>query len=197
LFDDADTQAGAPPVVVLSDGFWPERFEGEAAAIGRALVIDGLVHEIVGVTPSGFAFPEPAVGLRDDRQEIRLYTPFSVEPTPGSTVIDYTEAIARLKPGVTTAQAQAEGTAYARAVERPMADLVFGKGSPVGVRVRHRGNALDGRARPAGSRADLAAKSACAWRSAPLATPSFAWSSGKASWRPCRDSPPACSWRSC
>ena len=45
------------------------------------------------------------------------------------TVIDFTEAIARLAPGVTVAQAEAEGTALARGADRPLADLVFGKGA--------------------------------------------------------------------
>jgi putative ABC transport system permease protein len=136
FFDEADAQPGAPPAVVLSDGCWRDRFGGDPGAIGRTLSIDGVLHDIVGVAPPGFAFPEQEVGLRDDRQAISLYTPFAVQATPGATAVDYTEAIARLKPGVTAARAEAEGTAHARAVERPMADLVFGKGEAVEVRVR-------------------------------------------------------------
>ena len=124
-------------MVVLADGFWRDRFGSDPGAIGRSVVIDGVHHDIVGVAPPGFAFPDQEVGLRDDRQAISLYTVLAVEATPGATVIDYTEAIARLKPGVTSvAQAEAEGSAHARAVDRPMADLVFGKGRPVEVRVR-------------------------------------------------------------
>ena len=88
-------------MVVLSDGFWRDRFGSDPGVIGRSLVIDGVHHDIVGVAPPGFAFPDQEVGLRDDRQAISLYTPLAVEATPGATVIDYTEAIARLKPGVT------------------------------------------------------------------------------------------------
>jgi putative ABC transport system permease protein len=136
FFAEADARQGAPPVVVLSDGFWRDRFASDPGAIGRSLVIDGVPHDIIGVAPPGFAFPDNEVGLRDDRQAINLYTLLAVDATPGATVIDYTEAIARLKPGVTVAQAEAEGSAHARAVDRPMADLVFGKGRPVEVRVR-------------------------------------------------------------
>ncbi len=136
FFGEADAQPGAPAVVVLSDGFWRDRFGTDPDVIGRSLVIDGVHHDIVGVAPPGFAFPDQEAGLRDDRQAISLYTPLAVQATPGATVIDYTEAIARLKPRVTVAQAEAEGSAHARAVDRPMADLVFGKGSAVEARVR-------------------------------------------------------------
>jgi putative ABC transport system permease protein len=136
FFGEADALPGAPPVVVLSDGFWRDRLASDPDVIGRSLLIDGARHDIVGVAPPGFAFPDQEVGLRDDRQAISLYTPLAVQATPGATVIDYTEVIARLKPGVRVAQAEAEGGAQARAVDRPMADLVFGKGRAVEVRVR-------------------------------------------------------------
>ena len=109
----------------------------DPAVIGTALRIDGVDHRIIGVAPPGFAFPEKEVGLRDDRREVTLYTPFAVRPRgPEAKVIDTAEAIARLEPGVTIAQAEAEGISYARSVERPLAELVFGKGNPVEVRVR-------------------------------------------------------------
>jgi predicted permease len=136
FFSDADADEGAQPVVVLAHGLWRDHFGGDPAVIGKPLTIDGVDHQIIGVAPPGFAFPEKEVGLRDDRRKITLYTPFALRPRPGAKVIDVSEAIARLKPGVTIAQAEAEGTSYARSVDRPLADLVFGKGAPVEVRVR-------------------------------------------------------------
>jgi putative ABC transport system permease protein len=149
FFAEGDARPAAPPVVILSDGFWRERFGSDPAAIGQGLDIDGVRHDIVGVAPPGFAFPDRQAGLRDDRQSVSLYTPFSVDAVPGATVIDYTEAIARLKPGVTVAQAETEGGAHARGVDRPMADLVFGKGHPVEVRVRTLVDQMTMRVRPA------------------------------------------------
>src|SRR5437868_3881592 len=116
FFRDEDAIDGAPPVVVLAHSLWRERFGGDPAAIGKPLTIDGIDHQIIGVAPSGFAFPEKEVGLRDDRRAIMLYTPFAVRPRPGAKVIDFLEAIARLKPGATIAQAEAEGISYARSV---------------------------------------------------------------------------------
>jgi predicted permease len=149
FFTDADADEGAPPVVVLSHGFWRDRF-GAAPTIGGALMLDGVSHRIIGVTPPGFAFPERAVGLRDDRRDVMLYTPLALrQRTPAMTMIDFTEGIARLAPGVTVSQAEAEGTALARGVDRPRADLVFGKGRPVEVRVRPLVEQMTMRVRPA------------------------------------------------
>jgi predicted permease len=149
FFSDADADEGAQPVVVLSHSIWRERFGGDPAVIGKPLTIDGVDHQIIGVAPAGFAFPEKEVGLRDDRREITLYTPFALRPRPGAKVIDFFEAIARLKPGATIAQAETEGTGYARSVDRPLANLVFGNGAPVEVRVRSLVDQMTMRVRPA------------------------------------------------
>jgi putative ABC transport system permease protein len=148
FFADADADEGAPPVVVLSHEFWRTRF-GAADAIGRTLTIDGVERRIIGITPPGFAFPERAAGLRDARRGVMLYTPYAPRQRPGRLVIDFTEAIARLAPGVTVAQAEAEGTALARRVARPRADLIFGKGGPVEVRVRPLADQMTMKVRPA------------------------------------------------
>jgi predicted permease len=136
FFIDADAEPGATPVVVLGHALWREAFGGDSAVTSRSLAVDGVDHQIVGVAPPGFAFPEKAVGLRDDRREIVLYTPYSVRPQEAAKVIDIANAVARLRPGATIAQTAAEGTAAARGVERPQADLVFGHGRQVEVRVR-------------------------------------------------------------
>jgi len=149
IFNDADADEGAQPVVVLAYSVWRQRFGGDPDVIGKPLTIDGVDHEIIGVAPPGFAFPEKEVGLRDDRREITLYTPFALRPRADAKVIDFSDAIARLKPGVTTAQAEAEGTSYARSVDRPLADMVFGKGAPVEVRVHSLVDQMTMRVRPA------------------------------------------------
>lgn len=63
---------------------------------------------------------------------------------------DAVEAVGRLEDGVTTVQAEAEGTSLARAVERPpVADLILGKGGPVEVRARTLVEQMTTRVRPA------------------------------------------------
>lgn len=134
LFDDADARNGAPKVVVLTQMTWRSRF-GAGPVLGTRLTIDDEDHRIVGVAPSGFAFPGPeAERPSDDRRPVSFYTPMVLPDVDDFDVID---AIGRLKDGVTPAQAAAEGTSLARSVERPaVADLIFGKGGPPDVHVR-------------------------------------------------------------
>lgn len=54
LLDAGDDRADAAPVVVLSHAYWQERFGGDAAALGRWIVVNGVAFSIVGVAPRGF-----------------------------------------------------------------------------------------------------------------------------------------------
>jgi putative ABC transport system permease protein len=127
FFRDDEAKEGADGVVVLSERFWRDRFNRNPNVIGRTLTIDGRVHDIIGVAPSWFYFPD---------RDAAVWTPFIV-PRPSEGAMRILFAVARLKPGVTAEQAAAEGTAAARSVKRPMAaELLFGKGAPVEVRVR-------------------------------------------------------------
>jgi predicted permease len=130
FFHPEDVVPGASPVAVVSHELAREAFGGDAAAIGRTLVIDERPHQIVGVAPSGVAMPSA---------ETRLWTPNRVSPIVGDndTRVELTRAIARLAPGATPGQASAEGTALARTASRPIAaEMLFGKGGPVEVHVR-------------------------------------------------------------
>lgn len=49
-----DDPPGAPRVAVLGHGLWMERYGGDAGVLGRSIVLDGVVHAIVGVMPPGF-----------------------------------------------------------------------------------------------------------------------------------------------
>jgi putative ABC transport system permease protein len=131
FFRSDEESEGANQVVVLSHGFWRQHFGGDPAAVGRSIMVDDRLHTIVGVAAPEFYFPDRGA---------RLWTPFAVRRRSGPTdgAISALFAIARLRPGATAAQAEAEGTAAARSVgPRPVAaDLWFGQGGPVTVRVR-------------------------------------------------------------
>ena len=62
---------GRDRVVVLSHGFWTGRLGGDPKAVGRTLVLDGEPHEIVGVMPAGFRFP--------DEGAVALWTPLAFD----------------------------------------------------------------------------------------------------------------------
>jgi predicted permease len=88
-----------PETVILGYEYWQRRFGGQASAIGTKLIVDGRPREIVGVMPENFRFmsfqPALLVPFQFNRSELRLGN-FSFQ------------AIARLKPGATLEQANAD-----------------------------------------------------------------------------------------
>ena len=140
VFRAEEATEGSDRVLVLSDGFWRSRFGGDPNAIGRVLQIDGQPHEIIGVAAPGFYFPD---------RDALFWRPYLL-PRRTENGTSVMSVLARLKPGVTVEQAAAEGTAAARTVKRPMsAELLFGKGGPVEVRVHGLTESMSKRVRPA------------------------------------------------
>ena len=96
-------------VVILSNEFWKKQFSAEPSVIGRAIALDGRSYTIIGVMPTGFAFP-----LDDEPPQI--WTTLSAIATsengdkalPEQRGAHFLECIARLKPGVTLQQAHSE-----------------------------------------------------------------------------------------
>jgi putative ABC transport system permease protein len=98
-FTATDDSPGSPQTVVLTYGYWQHKFGGDASAIGRQIHVDGQLMEIIGVMPQSFRFldekPDLIVPFRFDRGKLFLGN-FSYQ------------GIARLKPGVTLVQANAD-----------------------------------------------------------------------------------------
>jgi putative ABC transport system permease protein len=97
---------GRHRVAVLSDGLWRRRFGGAPDIIGKAIPLEGGSYEVVGVMPPDFEYPIGSVRPTD------LWVPYVVPQdertrVPQSRSI-YLSSIARLKPGVSLEQAQAE-----------------------------------------------------------------------------------------
>jgi predicted permease len=108
---EEDTPNG-PKVVILGHGLWQSRFGGENDVLGRTITLNDHSHTVVGILPARFQYPEP----------YQLWTPLALGET-GGTFVSYGEgmlllkAIARLKPGVTHNQAQAELQTIARRIQ--------------------------------------------------------------------------------
>ena len=100
-FTDADDQTGADPVVVLSYGFWQRRFNGDPGIVGRSMRLDGANTTVMGVMPRDFDYPL-------FWGNIDVWRPFAataqVRQDRGN---NFLREFARLKPGVTTDQADA------------------------------------------------------------------------------------------
>jgi putative ABC transport system permease protein len=56
-FTAEEERFGGPAVVVISDAFWRNRFNGEASVVGRSLMLGGVSRTIVGVMPPWFRYP--------------------------------------------------------------------------------------------------------------------------------------------
>jgi len=84
--------------VILSQRLWARRFASDSAIIGKTIQLDGRAWTVVGVMPRDFNFPD-----RGD-----LWVPFAGSPTENRGNRMYAGAIARMAPGVTFEQAQAD-----------------------------------------------------------------------------------------
>jgi predicted permease len=141
LFTEDDDRPGAPPVVILSDALARERSGFSADGPGAALVIDGVAHTIVGVMSPAFAFPEPGV---------RFWIPYGIPRSATEAGPFVFTALGRLKPGLSAAQAEAEGTAAARAAPaHNLTEFFFGKGGAPVVHARPLAEDMTMTARPA------------------------------------------------
>jgi predicted permease len=105
LFAPDEDQIGRGRVVLISEGFWKRKFGSNPDAVGRALRLDDFDYTIVGVLPANFH-------LTIDRfRSCDLYVPIGQFLNPALTDRGAglgIHGIARLKPGVTLAQAQAD-----------------------------------------------------------------------------------------
>ncbi|WP_222439802.1 ABC transporter permease [Alloacidobacterium dinghuense] len=94
--------AGRDLVVVLSYGYWQQRFAGDLHVIGQTVRIDGVSRKILGVMPQGIRFPYA---------DTQFVVPISFKGGDATDAWGHPfdkQAIGRLKDGVTTAAAQAE-----------------------------------------------------------------------------------------
>lgn len=99
-FTRADDLPGSAETAMLTYGYWIRKFGGDASVVGKAITLDGKPRQIIGVLPQEFQFL--------DRPGIALILPLKFDRS--KTVLGQFsyEAIARLKPGVTLAQANAD-----------------------------------------------------------------------------------------
>ncbi len=105
--------------VILSQGLWRRRFGGDPKVLGQTLTINGRGYTVVGVMPPDFALGHevmPTVGAVA-QAELLLPLPLSVERMNNHGDENY-NVLARLKPGATIAQAQAELNLAVRRMEQ-------------------------------------------------------------------------------
>jgi putative ABC transport system permease protein len=97
---EAERVEAAAFVVLLSDHLWRRRFGADAGVVGRRIRLNGLPYTILGVMPPTLRYPTA---------DFDLWAPLYLPPDALASRLDWSHrAVARLKPGVTVAQAQAD-----------------------------------------------------------------------------------------
>jgi putative ABC transport system permease protein len=93
--------------VVLSDGFWRREFGADPSILGKSLRLDGDLYRVIGVMPAGFQHPGKTLETEEDAYIAAGYNalPFPVPPLRSQRMLP--GVMARLKPGLTVAEAQA------------------------------------------------------------------------------------------
>ena len=101
IFQQGEDQPGKDTVVILSHSLWQRRFAGDPKIVGKAITLEGLSREVVGVMPADFRFPSP---------KTQLWVPLHLDPraTGDYWGSSYMPLLARLRPGVKFEQARAE-----------------------------------------------------------------------------------------
>jgi putative ABC transport system permease protein len=112
-FTEEEEQFGGPRVVILSHGLWRRRFGGDPSIVGKSIRLDGLDQTVVGVMPERFKLWLPAEAFLITDSQIWKPLQFNYANQPPRNFTLFT-VFARLKPGVTFAQAQAELDGIAR-----------------------------------------------------------------------------------
>jgi putative ABC transport system permease protein len=108
VFSADEERPNRPPVAVISHRFWMRRFNGDRAAVGRVVRIDASPVVIVGVMPAAFDVFAAAIDV---------WVPITFEPRHETVNEASFDVVARLRPGVTIAQAQSDLSTIVRRID--------------------------------------------------------------------------------
>jgi putative ABC transport system permease protein len=108
VFTEAEDQPGGPPLAIVSDALWGRLFNRDPSLVGRTILLDGQATTVVGIMPASFQPPIiPA----------EVWSPIRIDPSRAPRGMIVLRVLARLKPGITVAQAQAGMAAIAAQLE--------------------------------------------------------------------------------
>ncbi|HTS78372.1 MAG TPA: ABC transporter permease [Bryobacteraceae bacterium] len=119
-FVQQDDRKDATPVAIITHEYWQRHFGGNPAAIGARLVFDGTAYVVIGITPPHF---------RVEGFEQPIFTPIGLDPAPWlqSRGRHGLHVWARLRPGATLTQAQAELAVIGRRLAQQFPDTNKGR----------------------------------------------------------------------
>ena len=138
VFNEGDDQLNGPKVAILSNRIWRKRFNADPNIIGQTITLTEQGFTVIGVMPAKFEFPKG----------VDLWLPLKttmIARAAENRGATFLQAVGRLKPGVTLAQAEADMNAVIsriasqhpetqatghRIVIRPLAAYLFGDARP-------------------------------------------------------------------
>ena len=110
VFSPAESRDGAAGTLLLSYGLWQRRFGGDPEILGRQVLLNDERYTVIGVMPRTFYFPS---------RDTQLWTPLRLK---AESYVDrndnYLEAVGRLRPSTTLAQASSEMAVVTAQLER-------------------------------------------------------------------------------
>jgi predicted permease len=116
LFLPSDDRRETNATVVLTWGLWKRRYGGDPALVGKVIQLDARPYTVLGVLPEWFSYPD---------SKVQLWTPIYHERSPFIMALltaHNLDAVGRLKPGVTIAQATAELSTVQRQIRQQNPD---------------------------------------------------------------------------
>ena len=116
-----EDQPGGPAVAMMGYGLWQKHFGGDTRVIGEKLNLEGRSYTVIGVMPPDFDLPEAA------EIWLPLQTKIDSLPLTDRAVPGY-EVVAKLRPGVSLRQADAESKSIARQLEQEFPQVRRGWG---------------------------------------------------------------------
>jgi len=109
-FTEDEDEIGHEHVALLTYPLWVRRFGADPGIVGRTIALNGEPYTVVGVMRADFAFPT---------REFQIYTPLTFDPEELVNRMNYSYlAVARLKRGVSLAEAQSEMAVLSAQIER-------------------------------------------------------------------------------
>ena len=126
LFTNDEDKPGGTPVVLLSYPLWQRRFGGQASILNQQITLNGKSYTVIGIMPEGYQYPS----------RVEMWVPVGQLSGEASWLQRGNHpglyAVARLKPGVTLAQAKADMDKIGANLEKQYQDSNAGNG--VGMR---------------------------------------------------------------
>jgi predicted permease len=124
LFTADEDVPGGTGVAILNYGTWMRRYGGDPQVVGRRLTVNGQFYQIVGVLPESFSLRQEVMPTLGRAADAEIVLPLALGPQAATirNREDY-NIVAKLKPGVSIGQAQAEMDALTARLRRDHPDF--------------------------------------------------------------------------